>query len=77
MKFKRSAKMATYRDIQNWVKSNYGFNVRTCWIAHVREICGLKPRQASNRINKNKRTNPCPQEKMDSIKEALKHFKMI
>ena len=33
--------MATYKQIQDGVKKNYGFTVKTCWIADVKEMCGL------------------------------------
>ena len=69
------SKTATYEEIQAFVKSKYGFVPKTCWIAHVKEICGLPLGQAWNRSDK--RTNPCPKEKIDIIKEAFKHFNMI
>jgi hypothetical protein len=70
-------KMGTYKQIQNWILRNYGFTVKPCWIAHVKEICGLNPRRASNRISKTKRLNPCPQNKIKPIQQALKHFGLI
>lgn len=69
--------MATYSKIQDWVKENYGFTPETCWIAHVKEMSGLKLRKAPNRINPTVRQCPCPQEKINSITSALKHFRMI
>jgi len=69
--------MATYKMIQQYVKEKYNQNIRTCWIAHVKEIEGLKPSKAPNRISGKERQNPCPKEYMKLIKEALKHFHMI
>jgi len=69
--------VATYKLIQNWVKMNYGFTVKTCWIAHVKEMCGLEPRKAPNRFGENKRINPCPQNKIEPIKQAFIRFGMI
>ncbi len=69
--------MATYEQIQEWVKVRYGIAVKTCWIAHVKVLCGLKVQSAPNRINKNKRQNPCPPDKREIIKRALRHFGMI
>ncbi len=66
--------MATYKQIQRWVKGNYEFTVKTCWIAHVKEMCGIELRKAPNRLNENERANPCPSEKIEPIKQALKHF---
>ena len=69
--------MGIYERIQGYVKSKYGYSVKTCWIAHVKEMCGLKPRVASNRLNRDRRSNPCPTEKVESIREALRHLGMI
>jgi len=69
--------MATYKRIQNYVKSKYGYSVNTCWIAHVKEMCGLEPGVAPNRPEENHRSNPCPREQVESIKEAFRHFGMI
>lgn len=41
---KEAIYMATYREIQEFIKNNYGYSVNTCWIAHAKEICGLNPR---------------------------------
>ncbi|MCK4635237.1 MAG: hypothetical protein KAT32_00045 [Candidatus Moranbacteria bacterium] len=69
--------MATYKQIQEYIKKKYEFTVKTCWIAHVKEMHGLSLRTAPNRINPNNRTNPCPDNKIDSIKDAFHYFKMI
>lgn len=69
--------MATYTQIQGYVKGKYGFVVKTCWIADVKEQCGLHPKKAHNRESAEYRQNPCPSEKVESIKEALKNFDMI
>ncbi|MCX7794107.1 MAG: hypothetical protein N2257_06870 [Thermodesulfovibrionales bacterium] len=64
--------MATYKEIQEWVKQQYGYTPKTCWIAHINEICGLNPRRAPNR--QGERKNPCPPEKIQYIKKAFEHF---
>lgn len=69
--------MATYNKIQDWIKQNYGYSAKTCWIAHVKEMCGLPLRNAPNRIDEIKRTNECPQNKIESIKQAFRFFRMI
>ncbi len=69
--------MATYAEIQKYIKSKHGFTVKTCWIAHVKELCGLKPKKSWNRKDTNMRCNSCPDDKIGIINEALKHFKMI
>jgi len=66
---------ATYPEIEDYVKKKYGKIVKTCWIAHAKEICGLNPRRSPRRMGK--RLVPCPDEKLVWIKEAFRHFKMI
>lgn len=36
--------MATYREIQDDIRSKEGLVVKTCWIAHVKELNGLGTR---------------------------------
>ncbi|QJT08766.1 hypothetical protein E8L03_07425 [Oceanidesulfovibrio marinus] len=62
--------MATYRQIQDWVRQNYGQGVKTCWVAHVKEMHGLAP------VNSN-RTHPCPTGRVSQIEAAFRHFGMI
>jgi hypothetical protein len=69
--------MATYRQMQDWVGANFGFTPKTCWIAHLKELCGVRPRRAPNRSAGVRRANPCPPERIEPIKEALRHFEMI
>ena len=33
--------MATYQQIQKWVRCLYGWTPETCWIAHCKELAGL------------------------------------
>ena len=68
--------MATYPEIQKWVKSKHGFVPKTCWIAHCREMCGLPLRTAPNCRGKD-RANPCPPDKKPAIMEALRHFGIV
>ena len=69
--------MATYKEIQEYVKDHYGSTVKTCWIAHVKEINGLKPRVALNRISEDRRVSPCPKSKRPMIEEAFRHYGML
>jgi hypothetical protein len=69
--------MATYREIQNWVKGRSGFVPKTCWIAHVMSDHNLTTRKASNRIDRSRRKYPCPDDKRTAIVAALKHFMML
>jgi hypothetical protein len=68
-------KMATYKEIQAYVKKEHGICVRTCWIADIKEKRGLPVRRAWNR-HREGRDNPCPEDKSDFIEEAMDHFGM-
>ena len=69
---------ATYPKIKEYVKNKYGVNVHTSYIAQVKRMCGL---DMGENYNKSKKENPevkqCPQEKVEYIKDALKHFGLI
>lgn len=69
--------MATYKEIQKYVKNKYGISIKTCWIADMKEYHGLKKRIAYNRISMGSKTNPCPDNKIAMITDAFKYFKMI
>jgi len=60
--------MPTYREIQLYVKATHGNTVKTCWIAHAKEILDLpkKPRQTPQ-----PRVYPCPQWALPLIQEAF------
>ena len=69
---------ATYQKIKDYVKNKYGVNVHTSYIAQVKRMCGL---DMGENYNKSKKENPevkqCPQEKVEYIKDALRHFNLI
>lgn len=69
--------MATYKEIQYYVKSRYNVSVKTCWIADAKEYYGLPKRVAVNRISMEYKSNPCPNDKKEMIKDAFKHFNML
>ena len=66
---------ATYSKIKEYVKEKYGVNVHTSYIAQVKRMCGL---DMGENYNKSKKENPevkqCPQEKVEYVKDALRHF---
>ncbi len=68
--------MATYKEIQAWVKARYGWLPRTCWIAHRKEMNGLPRRNAHNRQGL-ARLVPCPADKRDAIFTAFQQFGML
>lgn len=73
-----SEEKATYSKIKEYVKDKYGVNVHTSYIAQVKRMCDL---DMGENYNKSKKENPevkqCPQEKVEYIKDALRHFKLI
>jgi len=69
--------MATYKQIQADVKSRYGRSVKTCWIAHVKELNGLRPRLAPNRASAKIRKVPCPVTIRPIIEDSMRGFGMI
>jgi hypothetical protein len=69
--------MATYKQVQDFIREKEGFTVKTCWIADVKEQCGLNPKASPNRVSCTTRQNPCPPEKVEVIKDALRNFNMI
>lgn len=70
-------KMARYKEIQEFVKLNFGHTQKTSWIAHSKEVHGLSPKIANYRNDINKRVYPCPIEKQEDIRKAFQHFGMI
>lgn len=69
--------MATYKQIQNHVRTQHNFTPKTCWIADVLSSYGLTTRVAANRRDPSKREYPCPIGKRAAIEQALKQFRMI
>lgn len=69
--------MATYKQIQQYIKSTYWYSPKSCWIAHMKELLGLNPKMAYNRYSADSRTNPCPVKKQKDLEEAFKYFNMI
>ena len=73
-----SQEKATYSKIKEYVKNKYGVNVHTSYIAQVKRMCGLK---MGENYDKSKKENPevkqCLQAKVEYIKDALEHFKLI
>lgn len=69
--------MATYRQIQADVKKRHGRSIKTCWIAHVKELNGLRPRVAPNRYSKTERQVPCPPNIRPIIEASMRRFEML
>ena len=69
--------MATYKEIQNYVKTKYRVSIKPCWIADMKEKHKIITRVAPNRISLHKRVYPCPIQHEKKIEEALKYYNMI
>jgi hypothetical protein len=69
--------MATYKEIQTDVKKHHDISIKTCWIAHVKEINGLYLKKAPNRISPSSRMYPCPKDVLPIIEESMKRFGML
>jgi len=69
--------MATYQDIQEDVKQRSGRSVKTCWIAHVKELNGLPLRRAPNRESPTRRVHPCPEWAQSLIEKSMRHFGLL
>lgn len=66
--------MATYKQIQEYIKANHQITAQSCWIAHIKSEHGIVMR--SNR-NGTKRVKPCPDRHREKVEDAMRHFKMI
>lgn len=62
--------MASYKDIQTFVKQRHGIVARTCWIAHVKELNGLPLRGTRT----GERVKPCPPRWRPAIEDAMRHY---
>ncbi len=69
--------MATYREIQQDIKKRHGRTVKTCWIAHVKELNGLRPRIAPNRLSNMRREVPCPPEVRPLIEASMRRLGLL
>ena len=69
---------ATYEEIQEWVKEEYGFHVTHLNIAQVKRKHGIIERENYYKAKSPDSKQPgCPEEKVKAIEAALKHFQMI
>lgn len=74
---KRMQGTATYREIHDWVKEQYGVNVTNLNIAQVKDKCGFEKRENFNLGVEGHRVPRVTPEKEEMILEAFKHFRMI
>ena len=68
----------TYKMIKEYIEAKYGFKVHTAYIAEVKRDLGLPMYDAPNAIEELKQPRKHPTaEKVEAIKDALKHFDLI
>lgn len=68
----------TYKLIQEYIEEKYGFKVHTSNIAEVKRNLGLPMYDAPNAVEELKRPyKAAPEYKVEAIKDALRHFKVI
>ena len=68
----------TYKMIKEYIDAKYGFKVHTAYIAEVKRDLGLPMYDAPNAVEELKQPRKHPTaEKVEAIKDALKHFKII
>ena len=68
----------TYKMIKEYIEAKYGFKVHTAYIAEVKRSLGLPMYDAPNAVEELKQPRKHPTaEKVEAIKDALKHFEVI
>ena len=75
--YKRKERV-TYKMIKEYIEAKYGFKVHTAYIAEVKRDLGLPMYDAPNAVEELKQPRKHPTaEKVEAIKDALKHFEVI
>ena len=68
----------TYKMIKEYIEAKYGFKVHTAYTAEVKRDLGLPMYDAPNAVEELKQPRKHPTaEKVEAIKDALKHFEVI
>jgi len=67
--------MASYEEIQKFLREKYGYNAKAYAIAHAKEAYGIPTKKAPNR--KGERKWKCPEKRLPQMKEAFQHFGML
>ena len=69
---------ATYREIEEWVRKKYGFQVTNLNIAQVKQKHGIIERENYNKPKSPDSKQPgCSEENVKAIEDALRYFQMI
>lgn len=67
----------TYRQIQNYVKKQYGKSVKTSWIAHAKELSGFTIKPSARSKKGKPRVYPCPDWALPLIQEAFEKLHLV
>ena len=68
----------TYKMIKEYIQAKYGFKVQTAYIAEVKRGLGLPIYDAPNAVEELKQPRKnLREEKVEAIKDALRHFDII
>lgn len=67
----------TYSQINEYMKDKYRVNVQASYIAQAKRRGGLDMSENNKFKKENSEVKQCPQEKVEYIKDALRHFKVI
>ena len=68
----------TYKMIKEYIEAKYGFKVHTAYIAEVKRSLGLPMYDAPNAVEELKQPRKHPTaEKVEAIKDALRHFELV
>ena len=68
----------TYKMIKEYIEAKYGFKVHTAYIAEAKRSLGLPMYDAPNAVEELKHPKKHPTaEKVEAIKDALKHFEVV
>lgn len=71
-------KNETYKMIKEYIEAKYGFKVHTAYIAEVKRDLGVPMYDAPNAVEELKQPRKHPTaEKVEAIRDALKHFEVI
>ena len=69
---------ATYEEIRNWIQGQYGFHVTNLNIAQIKQKHGIIERENYNKAqSEGSRPPRCPEERINAIEDAMRHFQMI
>lgn len=74
----RTSQRVTNKMIMEYIENKYGFKVHLAYIAEVKRDLGLPMYDAPNAVEELKQPRKHPtQEKVEAIKDALRHFQVI